>query len=249
MGINMNLDYTSLFSSLPSSSSSSTTSSSPLSLNLADYASIQNGSYQKLTKAYYAKSDAKESSSSAESAKTTNTILSDSDSLKESADALIKKGSDSIFAKKDVTTTSKDGTKSTTYGYDMSSIYKAVSTFVDDYNSMLDSSAKSSDNGVLRQAANMTSSTSAQSKLLADAGITIGSDNKLSIDEESFKNADMNTVKTLFNDANSLAYNVSARASQMNYYAERQLSANSTYTSSGSFSGAGSAGSLYDSYL
>lgn len=246
----MNLDYSTLFSSLSSSSSKSASSSSSLSLNLADYASIKNGSYQKLTKAYYAKADAKESSSSStESAKTTNAILSDSDSLKESADALIKKGSDSLFAKKDITTTSKDGVKSTSYGYDTSSIYKAVSTFVDDYNSMLDSSAKSSDNGVLRQASNMTSSTLAQSKLLADVGITIGSDNKLSIDEEKFKSADMNTVKTLFNDANSLAYNVSARASQINYYAERQLSANSTYTASGSFSGSGSSGSLYDSYL
>ena len=248
MGININLDYSALFSSMSASKSSSTGSS--FSINLADYASIQNGSYQKLTKSYYAKAEKEESTTtSKESTKTINAVLSDSDSLKESADALIKKGSDSLFSKKDVTTTATDGTKTTAYGYDLDAIYKATSDFVNDYNNMLDSSAKSSDKGVLLQASNMTSATSMQSKLLAEAGVTIGSDNKLSIDQESFKKADINTLKTLFHDSNSLAYQVSARASQMNYYAQRQLSDTNTYNASGSFSGSGSSGSLYDSYL
>ena len=248
MGININLDYSALFSSLSASKSSSTGSS--FSINLADYASIQNGSYQKLTKSYYAKAENEESTTtSKESTKTINAVLSDSDSLKESADALINKGSDSLFSKKDVTTTATDGTKTTAYGYDLDAIYKAASDFVNDYNNMLDSSAKSSDKGVLLQASNMTSATSTQSKLLAEAGVTIGSDNKLSIDQESFKKADINTLKTLFHDSNSLAYQVSARASQMNYYAQRQLSDTNTYNASGSFSGSGGSGSLYDSYL
>lgn len=248
MGINLNLDYSTLFSSMSASKSSSTGSS--FSINLADYASIQNGSYQKLTKSYYAKADKEDSTTtSKESTKTINTVLSDSDSLKESADALIKKGQDSLFSKKEVTTTAEDGTKKTSYGYDLDSIYKATSDFVNDYNNMLDSSAKSSDKGVLLQASNMTSATSRQSKLLAEVGISIGSDNKLSIDKEAFKSANVSTLKTLFHDSNSLAYQVSARASQMNYYAQRQLSDNSTYNASGSFSGSGSSGSLYDSYL
>jgi len=247
MGINMNLDYSTLFSSLSSSTKNNTSSS--FSLNLADYASIKNGSYQKLTKAYYAKNDSEENTSKTESSKSINTVLSDSDALKETADRLIEKGSDSLFAKKDVTTTDSTGKKTTTYGYDTDAIYKAVSAFTEDYNAMLDSSAKSTDKGVLLQASNMTTYTTKHASLLAEAGITIGSDNKLSIDEETFKKADMNTIKTLFHDSNSLAYNISARASQINYYAQRQLTDTSTYTSTGSFSGTGSSGSLYDSYL
>ncbi len=37
--------------------------------------------------------------------------------------------------------------------------------------------------------------TKANSNMLSKVGITIGTDNKLSIDETSFKKADMNTVK------------------------------------------------------
>ncbi|MDD2969058.1 MAG: hypothetical protein PHT89_06335 [Lachnospiraceae bacterium] len=247
MGINLNLDYSTLFSSLSSSTKSS--GSSSFSLNLADYASIKNGSYQKLTKAYYAKNDSDDNSSKTESSKSINTVLSDSDALKETADRLIDKGTDSLFSKKNVTTTNEDGSKTTTYGYDTDAIYKAVSAFAEDYNAMLDSSSKSTDKGVLLQASNMTTYTSSHSALLAEAGITIGSDNKLTVDEETFKKADMSTIKTLFHDSNSLAYNVSARASQINYYAQRQLTDNSTYTSSGSYSGTGNSGSLYDSYL
>lgn len=87
---------------------------------------------------------------------------------------------------------------------------------------MLDSSSKSTDKGVLLQSIKYDNLYFIRTLLLTKAGITIGSDNKLTVDEETFKKADMSTIKTLFHDSNSLAYNVSARASQINYYAQRQ---------------------------
>lgn len=251
MSINLNLDYSTLFSSLSTSSSSSRFSSNFLSgINLADYASIRNGSYYQLTKAYYAKNNGSASSSSTnssdDSASSLAAVQNDSDSLKDSADKLIKTGTDSLFNKKNVTTKNSDGTTSTTYGYDMDSIYKGVKSFIDDYNSMLDSGSNSSNKNVLSQTLNMTNTTKSYSSLLSTVGITVGSDNKLSIDEDAFKAANVSSIKSLFNGNSSYAYSVSAKASQINYYAS---TANSTYNMNGRFTNSSSSGSLYSSYF
>ncbi len=250
MSINLNLDYSTLFSSLSSSTSSSTSNTSLSSIDLSDYASIKNGSYYQLLKAYYAKNSASGSSSSSgsseDSASTLATVQTDSDSLKDSADKLIKTGTDSLFNKKNITTTNSDGTTSTTYDYDIDAIYKGVRSFVDDYNSMLDSGSNSSNKNVLSQTLTMTNTTKAYSNLLSAVGITVGSDNKLSIDEDAFKASNVSSIKSLFNGNSSYAYSISAKASQINYYAS---TANSTYDITGNLTGSSSSGSLYSSYF
>ena len=136
IGINVNTkqDYSYLFQGLSKSSGSSMGN-----LNfLSDYAAIKNGSYGKLMKAYYAKpdidkkvtsvndkKDTKSTSTAADTSETLAKVQKSADNLKESADALIKKGKDSLFAEEDITTTDE--------------IYGAVSEFVKDYNSLLDS--------------------------------------------------------------------------------------------------------------
>lgn len=55
---------------------------------LSDYASIKNGSYGKLLKAYYAKQDAENASMSGDSAQKLTLMRLSADSLKKSADAL-----------------------------------------------------------------------------------------------------------------------------------------------------------------
>ena len=64
---------------------------------LSDYASIKNGSYRKLLKAYYAKQDA-ESAVSGDSKQSLTLMRSSADSLKKSADAL---NDSSLWEKKD----------------------------------------------------------------------------------------------------------------------------------------------------
>ena len=60
----------------------------PSSNLLSDYASIKNGSYGKLLKAYYAKQDAENASVSGDSRQKLTLMRSSADSLKKSADAL-----------------------------------------------------------------------------------------------------------------------------------------------------------------
>ena len=102
-------DYSYLFSSLGTSSSSSVSNLSWLS----DYASIKNGSYAKLMKAYYNETgNAKEvinktktnTSTSKDSTESLAEVQKTTDALKESADALLVSGSKSVFAEKEITT-------------------------------------------------------------------------------------------------------------------------------------------------
>ena len=263
MGISINVnakqDYSYLFQSLSTSSGGSLGN-----LNfLSDYASIKNGSYGKLMKAYYAKesdtakasaaSDDKKTDSSksistaSDSAKTLSEIEKSSEAMKESADKLLTKGTKSVFAKKNVTTKDEYGFDNTTKEYDTDAIYKAVAGFTESYNDLLDKVADSESTTILNKGTSLVNMTKSNEKLLSDIGISIGKDNTLSIDEETFKKANMDTVKSLFGNTGSYGYNVSAQASMIDYAAERESSKANTYTGYGTYSNAYSTGSILDS--
>ena len=78
---NTNQDYSFLFGATQTVSTSST-------FSLSDYASIKNGSYGKLLKAYYAQEDAQKVSSNKDSVQKSTMIKSGADALKKSADVL-----------------------------------------------------------------------------------------------------------------------------------------------------------------
>lgn len=261
MGISINMGNSNantlyLFQSMTTSSGSSLGN---LSI-LADYASIKNGSYGKLMKAYYAKDSSSEVSSIAEnknkktaststakdSAKTLAGIESAADDLKESADALITTGSKSVFKKVDVESTDEYGLSKTTKEYDTNAIYKSVSSFVNDYNKLIKQTGSSETTSVQNRTNTLNGITSANKNLLSKVGITINSDNTLSIDEEKFKAADMTTVKSLFNGNSSYGYRVSAQASLIDYAASTEASRANTYTFSGSYGNTYSTGSILD---
>ncbi len=253
--VNMKPDYSYLFSSMSSRSGSGLGN-----LNfLSDYASIKNGSYGKLLKAYYNKtrdtsdttgtdkSSKLSTSLATDSAKTLAAIDSAADKLKESADALINKGKDSLFKEKDVTVKNEDGTTTTTKEYDMDAIYKSVSSFVKDYNSLLDTVKKSDSTSVQKSTSNMTNITSLYSKTLEKVGITVGSDNKLSIDEEKFKAADTSLLKSTFNNSPSFAYSISSQASYIDFAASREATKANTYNFNGNYSNNYSVGNIFNS--
>ncbi len=263
MGISINVnakqDYSYLFQSLSSGSGSG---SSLGNLNfLSDYAAIKNGSYAKLMKAYYAK-DSGSSTAASSSGTTTNNkksistasdtaeVLSDvekaADSLKESADDLITVGSKSVFAKKNVTTKDEQGFETTTKEYDVDAIYQAVSAFTNDYNNLLSKTGSSNSSSIQTRESSLINLTKSNENLLSKVGITINKDNTLSIDEETFKNSDMNSVKTLFNGTGSYSYNVSAQASMIDYAASRETTKANTYTGLGTYSNSYSSGSIMD---
>lgn len=110
------------------------------------------------------------------------------------------------------------------------------------------------------EAAELTSSakvlTDTGKNSLSAAGINVGVDGKLSIDEEAFKKTDMNTVKSLFNGNGSYAQIVSSSAARVQLSATtQQLYGGSVYGRSGSYynafggiDGYGGYGGLYSGY-
>lgn len=248
--INLNTTYfgvssdnvSTLFGSLSKSSTSSTASM------LSDYASIRNGSYGKLIKSYYAKTESGVSGSTDDTTTGTTGLTSQRDAakaLKESATDLWEQDKDSVFNKTSIT--NEDGTKS--LGYDMDSIYKAVSKFAEDYNNTVSAAGNSNTGSILNTGSNMTSLTKALSNSLKKVGITVGVDNKLTVDETAFKKADINNIKSLFSGTGSYAYQVSTSASQMANSATSQMAKlnGSLYTSSGSYTDLNT-GSLYTNF-
>lgn len=245
-----------LFSSLNKSSSSSSSlfssSSDLLGINYSDYATIRNGSYYKLMKAYYTldgsdsevSSIVSNTSTSKDSTKKLASIESNAESLKEAADALLEKGSKNLFEKKSVT---EDGKTSTQY--DTDAIYDAVKKFADNYNDLIDATEESNTSNITNAAKRLVNLTKANEKLLEEVGITVDEDNKLVVDEEKFKKADMDTVKSLFNTTGGYGYQVDAQASMINYYAESEASKSNTYGSNGSYTYNYSTGELYNTSI
>ena len=243
LSITSNSDISSLFSSLSTSTSSSNSSSSS-GVSLLDYSSIRNGSYYKLLKSYYANEAA--SSSSAESKETTQSLASVNSSAKDLKSAAAKLNDSSLYQK----TTTKDEDGNETTGYDTDKIYSAVKGFVDSYNSVVEDADDIDNKSILRTTINMINLTSKNSSLLADIGITIGSDHQMTLDEEKFKSADMTTVKSLFGSAGSYGAQASASATNIMNYSVSAISERSggSYTSSGAKTSADVLGTLYNSY-
>ena len=213
----INLNNSSNISSLFGSLSSNGTSDSLLS----DYASLKNGSYKKLMKAYYKEMGSSSTSDSESSKKTSSSKQTAADkksiaikdavsSLAESADALTNS---SLYAKKTITTKDENGNEAETLDYDRDAIYDAVSTFVTNYNKAVSTAADNGSDRVLRQTINMQSATTTNAKMLAKIGITIGKDKTLSVDKETLNKADVATIQSIFGNGGSYGSTISSKAS------------------------------------
>lgn len=253
INIQAKTDVSYLFSSLGSGASGVAGSNL-----LSDYASIKNGSYAKLMKAYYggnandsvkniAKSNRTTSAAlSSEESKVYTKIQTGTDALKESADILLGK---SLFEKKVFTKQDENGVESTVKDYDKNEIYSAVSSFVSDYNSVIKAVTDSDDGTVSRRVTNLTNETVSNQKALSGLGIKINLDGTLSLDKETFMKADISKVKSLFNGSGSYAYQVSAQASLINYAADNAMNKGSSYGVNGGYRSDFSSGNLFNGYF
>lgn len=220
---NVNTDYSLLFGGTPTVSSGGT-------FSLSDYASIKNGSYGKLLKAYYAKEDTQKVSSNKDSVQKSTMIKSGADALKKSADALMD---DSLWEKKKLTKKDETtGEESEIEDYDWDKITKAVKAFISDYNDVIEQAGESNSKEVLRNAVWMTGTTEANENVLSKIGITVGKGNKMELDEEELKSSDIGTLKTLFTGHNSFASKVSTKASSISNAAAWS---SGTYKSNGTY--------------
>ena len=233
-----------LFAGLNSGNSSSSFGIG--SIDLSTYNSIRTGTYKQLLKSYYAKNPVKDSSKT--DSGSTTTISSqkiNAAKTKDAASAVVDDAQDlksvSLWNKKSVK--NEDGT--TSDKYDTDAIYKAVSSFVKDYNSLIEAVGDSEDNSVLRTASNVVNNTKQNSALLKKLGITVDSKNKLSIE-----NADMAVAKSVFASTASYGQSVASSASSIYSSSAAQLSKLQTqnlYNSSGSYNYY-SVGSLYNQF-
>ena len=244
-----------LFSSLNSGSTKTSAmfgTSDLLGISYSDYATIQNGSYTKLMKAYYTKEASGDSSSSSvsattstskDSSKTLANIEGAAEDLKKASETLRTNGDKSLFTKKQ--TTDKDGNVS--YEYDTDKIYSAVKKFADAYNDMIDSGDGASLSGVRSAVSGMEGLTSANSSILKSIGISVGSNGHLSVDEATFKKSDMTVAKSLFQTSGGYGYQISAKASMVRSSVLSQASGGS-YTRTGAIS-MNDLMSTYSSYI
>lgn len=214
---------------------------------LGDMAAIKNGSYKKLLKAYYKETAASEksedgkTSAASELTKTEKTqvssIASNVSDLKNAADALKTRGKSNLFVKGE-------------NGYDYDKIYEAAKRFVDAYNSSKDAMKEVSITAIDKKSSYTENLLKKNSNLLGKAGIKLGADGKLSIDEADFKKADINILKSVFNGSNSIADRISKHSGDVLTITQELLKkTGSTYNRSANLNFGSGSGNNFDLFL
>ena len=145
------------------------------------------------------------------------TLESSADKLKEAATKLTQTGKNSLF---------KPDSKGE---YDMDKIVSAVKDFVDTYNATKKAVVDSGNNRAIQTAVSMVTRSSSMEKTLNKVGISINSDNTLSINEEKLKSADISKLKSLFSGANSYAYGIAKQSAMIKDYATASMGKSSKY--------------------
>lgn len=223
---NTNQDYSFLFGATQPVSTGGT-------FSLSDYASIKNGSYGKLLKAYYTNQDAEKISSSKDSVQKSTLMRTGADALKKSADAL---NNDELWEKKKIKKKDeKTGEETEVEDYDWEAITKVVKSFVEDYNDVIEQAGESNSKEVLRNAVWMTGITESSENVLSKIGITVGKGNKMELDEDVLKKASIGTLKIIFTGHNSFANKVSMKANSISNAAAWS---SGTYKSNGKYNNA-----------
>lgn len=200
------------------------------SINFLDYASVKNGSYGKLLKAYYAKdTDSKTTSDSKSKTDKTNTAV---DKLSTNA-AKVKNNSDELIKAANNLDDDSLWKVNTSSEYDKDKISGNVEAFIKDYNSVIDSVKNADSTAISDSTKWMTSLTNVMSKTLGKIGITVGDDNKLSLDKDTLKSADIKTIKSLFDGKNSYGQEIASKASSISSAA---VNSTSLYSANGTAS-------------
>ena len=190
----LNSNVSTLFNSLNANSNSGATGG----VDLAGYAAIKNGSYGKLVKAYYSEgSKSTDTAKAASSSSKTSSAKSAADDTDKTGRTQLKKDANEL--KSAAEALGKDDLWKTADGKtDTDKVTGAVKDFVNSYNKVLEQSSKVSSKEVSQDVQFMTGMTGTFTKILGKAGITVGADGKMSVDEEALKKADIATVKSLF---------------------------------------------------
>lgn len=216
MGISIDVgnggsDYSYLFQSLSSSGGSLG------NLNfLSDYASIKNGSYSKLMKAYYGtgqntSTGAASSGRKSGGSNVVDKILEEKMHPKVSKEAQqankdLSAGLSSLNSAVSTLRNDNTYTDSTDGKSASDKVVSAMKAYVTNYNNVVSSAKDSTMTSKTSYVANMMSSTAANADKLSEIGVTINANGTLMLNEGKLKEADLSKVQDLFSGDNILSY-------------------------------------------
>ncbi len=152
-----------------------------------------------------------------------------------------------IFAEENDNSTSEDSLKLSQNAKDLSGYAAALATgsadfsdpektlssvknFVESYNNTLDSIQNSDNVSILEKGVSMVNTSKAFSRTLGRIGISVGSDNRLTLNEDTLKTASEGTLKSLFSGSYSYANKIADKASFVNRAAALQSQYSNPYT-------------------
>lgn len=116
--------------------------------------------------------------------------------------------------------------------YDIDKIFSTAKSFVNNYNAMFDAAKSSTNSGVATNLSYIKQKTEKNKEALAQFGITLDANNKMKIDEDTFKKADMSNVQKFFKDYGS---SVATNASLVDHYLTSMSKNANGYTSAGTY--------------
>ena len=159
--------------------------------------------------------------------------------LEKNIDSLASTGVKSVFTK---TKEIKDeNTSKVYYDYNKDKITNAIKEYVNDYNNFIELKDKISSSSYISKYSNYLMQ-ACQSRIssLNDFGISFDTNNKMVLDEEKFKKADMDKVNKFFTDKNSYGQKIKERSELLSKAISSEVSAlssisNSTYSSNGRY--------------
>ena len=185
---------------------------------LSNYASIKNGSYKKMLNNYYANIYNKDNTSNNTSINNTTA----SDNLLKIKDST--KDLKSSIRALNVATSNADITENTSTDETLrKSLITSVKSFVEKYNSVIDESSKADNTSILNTTLSMTKMTRYNSVSLNGIGITLDKNNKLSVDENKLKVANIKDIKNLFSNRDSYSTFISEKADKLNSIATKEF--------------------------
>lgn len=221
------------------------------SMNFADYASIRNGSYNKLVKAYYAKTDSGSSSSSTSGTKKTGDkqYWDYNEKIKNAPKKEYNywnynekiKGEKAPGEKYVDIQNAAANVKSATSSMEKSGeiSYEAVSSYVSRYNDLVNAAKNSGSVAINSSMRSITDYTKSNAQALAEIGITIDDKGALKIDKDTFQSASTDRVDALFKGSNSYGAKVGSRAAAIQSnakYEAKKYGITDTGTTSGTTS-------------
>jgi gas vesicle protein len=226
----MSLSINTLLNGFGNTSSNSSYTSGLYS-SLSEYSTIRTGAYKKLLNSYYSKTQSTKASQTG-----TNYQVKGNSTVEKKQLTEVKDAADSLYSSA-AKLTDTSSTKSLFKNAQSvtGEISSAVKNFVNDYNSLVEEAADTSNSKVTGKVSFMTRQTNAYKSSLENIGITINDDKTLTVDEKKLNSADVNDVKKLFNGSSSMAYQTFVRASSISSAAENASTTSGLYGSDGAY--------------